>query len=151
GLAINAPFALFTKSESSWAGSPLAGTSKVFSTNFNPTVAYKLTPELTIGVGMQVEYFYHKLTHGPFNTVLGIPLSGSRSYGADDWALGATAGLLWRPTVTTSIGLGYRSAVGVDVSGDYLRIPGLQTGPGISTSAAASVTLPDEVTLSIRQ
>src|SRR5215831_6623613 len=127
GLAINAPFALLTKSESSWAGSPIAGTSKVFSTNFNPALAYKLTSELTVGVGMQVEYFYLKLTHGPF-----IPLSGSRSYEADDWTLGATAGLLWRPTVATSIGLGYRSAVVVDVSGDYLRTPGLQTGPGIS-------------------
>jgi len=151
GLGINAPFGFVTKSGSSWAGTPIAGTSKVFSTDFNPTLAYKLTPELTIGVGLQVEYIYLKLNHGSFNTVLGSPLAGSRSYEADDWSFGATAGLLWQPTRATTIGLGYRSAVGVDVSGDYAKAPGLLTGPAISTSAAASLTLPDEVTLSIRQ
>jgi long-chain fatty acid transport protein len=151
GLGVNGPFGFLTKPDASWAGSPIAVTSKIFSTDFNPTVAYKLTPELTIGVGLQVEYIYLKLNHGPFNTVLGSPLTGSRGYEADDWGFGATAGLLWQPTRATSIGLGYRSAVGVDVSGDYAKTPGLLTGPAISTSATASLMLPDEVTLSMRQ
>src|SRR5215831_11169711 len=151
GLGVNAPFGFLTKPDSNWAGSPIANTSKIFSTDFNPTLAYQLTPEITIGAGLQIEYFYIKLNHGSFDTVLGTPLTGSRAYEADDWAVGATAGVLWTPTRATSIGLGYRSAVGVDVSGDYVRTPGLQTGPAISTSAAASVTLPDEITLSIRQ
>ena len=151
GLGVNAPFGFLTKPDLNWAGSPIANTSKIFSTDFNPTLAYRLTPEITIGAGLQIEYFYIKLNHGSFDTVLGTPLIGSRAYEADDWAVGATAGVLWTPTQATSIGLGYRSAVGVDVSGDYVRTPGLQTGPAISTSAAASVTLPDEITLSIRQ
>jgi long-chain fatty acid transport protein len=151
GLGINAPFGFVTKSDSSWAGTPIASTSKVFSTDFNPTLAYKLTPELTIGVGLQVEYIYLKISHGSFNTALGTPLTGTRSYEAEDWGFGVTAGLLWQPTRATSIGLGYRSAVSVDVSGDYAKGAGLQTGPAISTSATGSVTLPDEVTLSIRQ
>ena len=87
GLGINAPFGIVTKSDSSWAGTPIAGTSKVFSTDFNPTVAYKLTPEFTIGVGLQVEYFFLKINHGSFNTVLGSPLTGTRNYEADDWGL----------------------------------------------------------------
>ena len=151
GLGVNAPFGFLTKPDLNWAGSPIANTSKIFSTDFNPTLAYRLTPEITIGAGLQIEYFYIKLNHGSFDTVLGTPLIGSRAYEADDWAVGATAGVLWTPTQATSIGLGYRSAVGVDVSGDYVRTPGLQAPPAVSTSAAASVTLPDEITLSIRQ
>jgi long-chain fatty acid transport protein len=150
-LGINAPFGIVTKSDSSWAGTPIAGTSKVFSTDFNPTLAYKLTPELTIGVGLQVEYFFLKINHGSFNTVLGAPLTGTRSYEAEDWGFGVTAGILWQPTRATSIGLGYRSAVGVDVSGTYAKGPGALTGPGFTTSATGNLTLPDEVTLSVRQ
>ena len=40
GLAMNAPFGLITTPDHNWAGSPVANTSKVFSLDFNPTVAY---------------------------------------------------------------------------------------------------------------
>ena len=149
GLGLNAPFGLLTKPDNTaWAGSPIAITSRVFSFDINPTVAYRLTPELTIGVGAQIEYFKLRLTHGAFNTLLG-PLSGSRSFEADDWGVGATAGLMWQPNPGTSVGLGYRSAVGIDASGSYVRSAGV--APAVSTNATASVTLPDEVTLSARQ
>ena len=59
--------------------------------------------------------------------------------------------MLWQPTRATSIGLGYRSAVGVDASGNYAKGPGALTGPGFTTSATGNLTLPDEVTLSVRQ
>jgi long-chain fatty acid transport protein len=147
GLGTNAPFGFLTKPDNSgWAGSPIANTTKVFSFDINPTLAYKLTPELTVGVGLQVEYFSLTLNRGPFS-----PLSGARSYDADDWGVGATAGVLWQPSRATSIGLGYRSAVSFNVGGQYTTTPGLISGPPISTNATASATLPDEVTLSARQ
>jgi len=147
GLGLNAPFGLFTKPDNTtWAGSPIAITSKVFSVDINPTIAYKLTPEWTVGVGVQIEYFKLRLTHGAFNSLLG-PISGSRSFEADDWGVGATAGVLWQPSPATSVGLGYRSAVGIDAEGSFVR-----TAPGaVSTNATGSLTLPDEVTLSARQ
>ena len=151
GLALNAPFGLLTKpGDLRWAGSPIAVTSKVFSTNINPTVAYKLTPALTLGVGLQVEYFRLRINHAAFPSLLG-PLAGSRSFEADDWGVGATAGLLWQPLPGTSIGLGYRSAVSLDLSGSFTRGPGLTTGPGLSTGASAGLTLPEQVTFSFRQ
>ena len=151
GLGLNAPFGLLTKpDDTTWAGSPIAITSRIFSIDINPTLAYKLTPELTVGVGVQIEYFKLRLTHGPFNSSLVGPLSGARSFEADDWGVGATAGLLWQPNPGTSVGLGYRSAVGIDVSGSFDRSAALRV-PAVSTSATASVTLPDELTLSARQ
>jgi long-chain fatty acid transport protein len=152
GLGVNAPFGLLTKPDAtSWAGSPLAITSKVFSTDINPTIAFKLTPQLTVGAGVQIEYFSIDLSRASFNSVAG-PLSGARRFDADSWGVGATAGVLWQPSRTTSIGVGYRSQVGVDVSGDYTRGLGLSplTLP-VSTTAKADLTLPDEVTLSARQ
>jgi long-chain fatty acid transport protein len=139
GLGMNAPFGLATKPDNpGWAGSPIAITSKIFSFDINPTLAYKLTSELTIGVGLQIEYLSLRLTHGSFGP------SPSRSYDALDWGFGATAGVLWQPSRAASIGLGYRSAVNAEVSGTYLHGP-------ISTNATSKITLPDEVTLSARQ
>ncbi len=154
GVALNSPFGLLTKPDNtSWAGSPIAITSKVFTANLNPTLAYKLAPGLTVGVGLQVEYLKLRLNHGSFAPplLLPAPLVGSRLYEADDWGVGATAGLLWQPLPGTSIGVGYRSAVGLDVEGSFRRGASLSSGPAVSTEAEAGVTLPEAVTFSFRQ
>ena len=146
GLGLNAPFGLLTKPDNTaWAGSPIAITSKIFSVDINPTIAYKLTPEFTIGVGAQIEYFKLRLNHGPFDSLV-----GARAFDANDWGVGATVGVIWQPQATTAIGLGYRSAVGVDVNGSFVRSAGLLTPP-VSANATGSLTLPDELTLSARQ
>ena len=151
GIALNSPFGFTTKPDNpNWAGSPIAQTSKIFSVNANPMLAYKLTPQVTIGVGVQIEFLSVRLNHGTLGS-LGGPLSGARAFNADDWGVGATAGILWQPSRSTSVGLGYRSTVSEDVSGDYTRGIGAISGPGVMTRAAASITLPDEVTLSARQ
>jgi long-chain fatty acid transport protein len=151
GLALNSQFGLLTKPDDlAWAGSPIAVTSKVFSANINPTLAYKLTPALMVGVGLQVEYLKVRLNHAAFPSPVG-PLSGTRHYEADDWGVGATAGVLWQPLPGTALGLGYRSAVGVDVDGTFSRGPGLSTGPAVSANAEAGITLPEQVTFSFRQ
>jgi len=150
GLGINAPFGLVTKPDATgWAGSPFGITSKIVSADINPTVAYKLTPELTVGVGLQIEYFTIDLTHASFNSIFG-PINGARGFDADSWGVGATAGVLWQPSRGTSIGLGYRSGVAVDVGGGYTRGLGSMSGLPFSTTATASLMLPDEVTLSAR-
>jgi long-chain fatty acid transport protein len=153
GLAMNSPFGLLTKPEdTTWAGSPIAITSKVFTADINPTIAYKLTPTLTIGAGLQAEYFRIRLTHGAFPLPFGpLPLSGSREFQAEDVGWGGTAGLLWQPLPGTSVGVGYRSAVGLDVGGWFRREQGLTSGPHVSTHAEAGLTLPEEVTFSFQQ
>ncbi|MBT3070500.1 OmpP1/FadL family transporter [Rhodomicrobium sp. Az07] len=158
GIAMNAPFGFITKPDSLWAGSAVGSTSKIFSLNLNPNIAYKLTPDLTIGVGAQVEYFKIRLARSGFGPGTG---TSNRSYEADDWGVGATAGILWQPTSRTSIGLGYRSSVSVDVEGTYKRgdtsVPDGQGGvqsilpPVAGATATGTIHLPDEVTFSVRQ
>jgi long-chain fatty acid transport protein len=158
GVGLNAPFGFITKPDNFWAGSPIATTTKVFSLDVNPTVAYKITPTLTVGAGIQIEYFEIKLERDSFNSSLLGALTPSRSYKADDVGVGATAGVLWQPREGTSLGLGYRSAVTVNVSGLYtngaftaLTPGGLVGVPGFSAIATGNLTLPDEVTFSVRQ
>jgi long-chain fatty acid transport protein len=141
GIATNSGFGLVTKPDNTdWAGSALAITSDVFSINANPTVAYKLTDELTVGVGVQIEYLNVRLTNAP-SAVLGTP---GRSAELDDIGVGATAGVTWKPAPGTTVGVGYRSAVSFDLEGDY--------NPGAASfDADAELTLPDIVTVGLRQ
>ncbi len=152
GIGLNAPFGLITKPDNGfWAGSPLATTSKIFTLDANPTVAYKITPTLTVGAGIQVEYFEIKLDHDALTFPIIGTQSPSRAYQADDVGVGFTAGALWQPMPGTSVGLGYRSAVNVDVSGLYALGPSPVSGLGFSTIANGKLTLPDEATFSVRQ
>jgi long-chain fatty acid transport protein len=140
GIATNSGFGLVTKPDNTaWAGSPIAITSDVFSLNVNPTVAYKITPELTVGVGVQIEYLNVRLNNGPGFTPNG------RSAELDDFGFGATAGVTWTPAPGTAIGIGYRSSVNFDLEGDYQII-------GVTTlDASADLTLPEIVTVGLRQ
>ncbi len=156
GVGLNAPYGFITKPDTNWAGSAFGTTTKVFSLDANPTVAYKLTPTLTIGAGVQVEYFEVRLNHSDFAVPVVGDISPSRSVKADDWGVGGTAGVLWDPIPGTTLGLGYRSEVGVDVSGAYRRsgffsLPAGVSVPAIYPTASANLTLPDEVTFSVRQ
>ncbi|MGO9174448.1 MAG: OmpP1/FadL family transporter [Rhodomicrobium sp.] len=153
GLGLNAPFGLITKANNNWAGSPLATTTKVFSLDANPTLAYKITPTLTVGAGVQIEYFEIKLEHDSLSAFAPGPIiaAPSRSYQADDVGVGFTAGAIWQPFVGTSLGLGYRSAVNVNVNGLYALGQSAVTPLGLSTIATGKMTLPDEATFSVRQ
>ena len=164
GLAINGQYGFTTKPDNlDFAGTPIATTSKIFTINFNPTVAYKVSPELTIGVGAQILYADLRLRSSNSEAITGIATGGQivsagRTTEADDVGFGATAGLMWKPMPGTTIGIGYRSAIELEGKGTC-------TGFGLSNLAAgpfgaeclagvgvtADLTLPDMVTASIRQ
>jgi long-chain fatty acid transport protein len=147
GVAMNSGFGLVTKPDNtSWAGSPIAITSDVFSLNINPTLAYKLTPELTVGAGVQIEYLDIRLNRGPAPAAL-APGDIGRRADVDDIGIGATAGMNWTPMAGTSIGVGYRSAVSFDLEGDYANAFTL----GANRDAKAELTLPEIVTVGLRQ
>ncbi len=169
GMAINSPFSFTTKPDNvNWAGSPFATTSKVISFNFNPTVAYKISDTLTVGAGLQIEYFDVTLKSGanpalvnPFNQAVILPPLPGRTVEGDDWGVGATAGIVWKPVAGTQIGIGYRSAVDIGLSGkcsgyglSNASVPispldpsGCLTNPNV----AADLTLPDMVSFGVRQ
>ncbi len=172
GMALNGSFGFTTKPEHlDFAGTPIATTSRIFTLNFNPTVAYKLTPALTVGVGAQILYADLRLRSSNSEAVTalataGVPggpiVSAGRTTEADDWGFGGTAGVLWQPNPGTTIGVGYRSQIELEGKGtcegfglSNLATAGLTGGNpfGCLTRAnvSADLTLPDMVTASFRQ
>ncbi len=105
GFGSNAPFGLKTEPENEeYRGANLARKTSLFTLNANPTIAYKITPGLTIGAGAQIEY-----ADAIFKFASGTPFGDSTVFSGDDWAFGATAGIMLEPVNGTKIGLGWRS------------------------------------------
>lgn len=159
GLAINSPFGLVTEPEATYQGAVLARTTKFFTVNVNPTIAYRIAPGVSIGAGVQIEY-----GKGTLKFATGTPDTPSTWFEGDDWAFGGTAGIMLQPAPQTKIGLGWRSQITHTLEGDY-STPGLTVATGLPSplpsavqlagpafvQAEADVNLPDIVTLSVSQ
>lgn len=147
GMAVNAPFGLTTEPNNyNYQGATLAQTSKLMAFNFNPTVAMKVMPGVTIGVGAQIqtaEGTFRFASGSPTPTV--VPGTGATSsFEGNGWGFGATAGVIVEPMAGTSIGVGYRSQM-------TQEIDGLFTTAGGNVHGVANLELPDIVTVSIKQ
>jgi long-chain fatty acid transport protein len=157
GLAINSPFGSSTHpANRNWAGLATSTSSNIATYDFNPTIAYRILPGFTVGVGAQIQYMSADLRRAfPLPIAgLGMPLSTSPTTivnGLDHWAFGFTAGALWQPTQTTQIGFGYRSGINEDLKGQFKFD---DPNPLLASATAlvdTPVHLPAIATASIRQ
>jgi long-chain fatty acid transport protein len=148
GLGLNSAFGLATKpDDTNYDGSILARRSSLFTLGANPNFAYVISPGVTVGVGAQISY-----GKGTFKFATGLPTQPSSTFSGDDFAFGATAGIMLTPANGTRIGLGWRSAVTYELEGDFNRPPVPALGLGAQNyKGTVDVKLPDIVTLSINQ
>jgi long-chain fatty acid transport protein len=63
GIGVNAPFGLKTEYDQTWMGRFQAVTSEVKTINVNPSLSYKLSDTVLLGVGLNVQYIDAKLTN----------------------------------------------------------------------------------------
>lgn len=114
GLSSSAPFGLATKSGPVWAGQTYARTTKVASFNLNPIVGLKINDWLSIAAGPALQYadltVRRALAPGLNPPSLSVEL--------DDVDIGFTAGVNITPWAGTSLGVGYRSEIRHDLTGD---------------------------------
>lgn len=144
-LGMNSQYGLGTKPDNPrWIADSVSRSAKLFSLNITPTVAYEIMPGVTIGAGLQIQYLSVKRLKSDVNPAPG-GLGPSSNLTGSDVAVGFTLGVNFKPTATTSVGIGYRSSIDHELEGS-LRLP----GPAI-LPITADVETPDKVTGSIRQ
>ena len=151
GVAINTPFGLSLSYPNLWAGRDYAAqSSKLVTYNAAPSIAYRFNDWISVGIGAQIQYAKATLIRG-----VTVPVPGpafvfaDSTFHGDGWAYGLTAGVTLTPTPTTTIGIGYRSAINQDIDGSLLF-----TGPVAPFSNGAihtTINLPDTVSLGLRQ
>lgn len=146
-ISVNSPFGLVTEPANRfWAGQTFARTSEIKTYNFAPTLAYKLTDSIAVAVGLQIEHIEGRLKNASGVTAT----SRNAVIHGDDTAFGFTAGVNFRPSEHTNIGLGYRSSIDHTLEGG-LSIPGSPVAPAdAGVAVKAGITLPEIVTLSLR-
>lgn len=149
GLGINAPYGLTTKPDPAWAGRYHARTSRIFSINANPVIAYQVNDMFSVAAGLQVQYF--KLSLKNALPVTGTGADPSRELKGDSVGVGFTAGVTMKPMEGTEIGLGFRSSINHSLDGDIVMpfaFPPLAAG---NNAITASLNTPEMVTLSAKQ
>lgn len=137
GLGVFAPFGLGT----SWSDTGLlryVATDASFNmVDINPSVAYQLLPELSIGLGVDYYNVYSYTDEFKLNFVVSDADAVTET-DADGW--GFNLGALWKPHEQHSFGLAYRSKVDLEFSGDF-KIENIPLGLGFPATITYNITM----------
>lgn len=129
GLGISAPFGLATEYDAGWLGAAQGLKSEIRTVNYNPSLAYRISDRVALGVGLNYQTIDGELSR------TGVVMKG------DDASLGWNAGLLFTLSPSMRLGLSYRSAVKHTLEG---TING-------ALPIRADLKLPDTLTWSVWQ
>jgi len=168
GLSITAPWGLRTVYPSTWAGRYYAQKSSLLTVNATPVVSYQVTPALSVGAGLQIEYAQGTLTSaidtgtlGALHMIPGAVPGAQDSFArlsGNNWTFGYTAGVIDRIGDLT-LGISYRSSLQHDLKGPLTftldsagigaTIKGL-TGLFTNTTQVTPLTMPDVIESGLR-
>lgn len=155
GLGVGAPFGLTTDYEQGWKGRYHSEKFAIESININPSVAYKVSDQLSIGIGanwFQIDADYRLATPRPVPNVGVFDMDTRVKMKGDAW--GWNAGILYQATPSTRLGLSYRSRIKVTADGTTKlknrTIPGIPDGTPLSKfDAEATIKMPDTAIFSV--
>ncbi|MFU0841856.1 MAG: Transporter [Burkholderia sp.] len=129
GLAITVPFGMGTKYDTNWAFNDHGVAAQIYTIDFNPNLAWKLTDKFSVGAGFSVQYVNADLktvtyqtdlktvtyqSYGPYK----IPVTSKLR--ADDVNVGFNLGAMWSPYENLRFGVSFRSNVQHHADGDML-------------------------------
>lgn len=160
GIGLNAPFGLKSEYDADWLGRFLAVKSEVKSINVNPSLAYKLSDTLSLGVGVDYQKLEATLTNmvnysaaianASGGTTVIPNLQGLATVKGDDWGWGWNAGLLAN-LGATRIGLNYRSEIDFTLAGSvtFGNRPAALSAALPDGPVTAKTTMPASASLSV--
>lgn len=113
GFGMYGNFGLAVDYDDDWAGRYFTQESAVIGVSFQPTIAYKFTEQLSVGVGPRLVYGYYRTEVAINNNLLGLldRPDGQLEYQDTDTGAGVNLGLLYELDERTQIGLAYTSKV----------------------------------------
>lgn len=139
GISITAPYGLATQYDANWAGRYQALDSELVTIDINPNVAFKLSDAVSVGAGISLQYAAATLSQA---RLLGAGIADGKSeVNGDSWAPGFNLGVMFTPTDSTRIGVGYRSSVNQKIDGK-LNVTNSTGATIVSAGAEAEVSLP---------
>ncbi len=117
GLGIFSPFGLGINWGNSWEGRYITTNSELKTFNINPTVSYKITPDITLAAGVDFLLLDTTLEKRLNLSSLGLP-DGGQKFKGDGNGVGYNLGILYDINKDISFGASYRSEIKVDIDGN---------------------------------
>lgn len=115
GFGVSPTFGSETEYDETFVGRYSGYFASIKQINLNPTVAYKVNPQLSVGAGINLAKNETDFRSKTFlsSTVLPVAIEG------DDTGWGYNFGLMFQPSEDTRVGLSYRSTVKFDLKGTF--------------------------------
>jgi long-chain fatty acid transport protein len=139
GIGLNSPFGLKTQYDSTWIGRFQAIKSSLETININPSVAYKINDQLSVGAGVSAMWIQAELSKQASASSV-VTIKG------DDVDVGYNFGAIYQITPDTRFGIAYRSKMNERLEGQASFTGALAFASGPVT---AKVILPDNFSASI--
>ncbi len=162
GFGLTVPFGLATKYDDSWVGRYHTVETDLRTINLNPSIAYRVNSQLSVGGGISILFADVTLTSVvDFGALIGLPqgADGFADLEADNFgdpALGFNFSLLYELDKATRIGVAYRSEITIDVDGaaDF-SVPSIAAvipttnNVFVDTTIHGSIDLPQSLSVSV--
>ena len=173
GLGVFTPFGTETDYNDNFVGGAFADKTALLSVEIQPSIAYQVNEQLSIGGGIDIVYMkgtlskyvdllpYNALVTGLDNTAF-VGYENHYEVSGDDWGVGWNLGAYYQLTEKTTLGVTYRSEIEIDLEGDssfedpsgmlfYSSATNSVIGPIDSRDQASKVplTTPESVRLSV--
>ncbi len=150
GLALTTPYGYHTRWADQWEGRAVVQESRLNTYFVQPTVAFRLTENFSIGAG--VVYAYGKFSQRRALGQYDDPAAQAR-FGGSGSGLGGTVGLYGRTGDNLSFGLSYRTGLKLKVNSgtaEYANVPARDAALyAASTSLNTSLNLPSTLAIGI--
>lgn len=116
GFGMYGNFGLALNYDDDWAGRYFSQETAIIGISLQPTYAYKITDDLSLGIGPRLMYGYYRTEMAIDNNLLGLANrpDGQLEYKETDVGMGVNLGLLYRLGPRTQIGLAYTSKVDLE-------------------------------------
>jgi len=148
GIGIGSPFGLKTDYDKGWLGRFQAVKSELKTVNINPSLAWKVNDQWSLGFGISAMWAQAELTSAVNLGPLG---ESSISNKGKDWGFGYNLGAIYQITPATRLGIAYRSKVEQHLKGSaHSSFTGLNADPSrtLNTDITADLTLPETLSFS---
>ena len=151
GLAMTSPFSFVTKYPTESWTRYAAETSRLTTLDFQPTLAWRPTRWLGLGIGPNIEYQVAALSGALPNLFAGQP-DGQQTLHGNGWNVGFNAGLQLHLTDRLTFGAAYRSKVLHELSGKLTvtGLEGLLGGQNFRADGGAHFNTPWAATFGLR-
>ncbi|WP_407332632.1 outer membrane protein transport protein [Enterovibrio sp. 27052020O] len=147
GMGLYTVYGVATDYPDAFETGDLAGDTSLVSVNLNPSVAYRVSEQLSIGGGINIVYAMAELNRhvGVLTDSFNIDDRGAKliSMEGDTWGYGWNVGALYELDKDNRFGFAYRSKVELEFEGDFTDHQGSVTGTkGNVVTGDLSVPLP---------